>query len=390
MTHEDIIEKAKKFIAIPSTVDNPVALHAAVDFIAMHISHNYEGIAIERFEKNGVPSLLAYAGNERPEEFDVLLNAHVDVVPGNPVDFMPYQKDGKLYGRGAYDMKLATLAMTDLFCKVATTSQTNVGLQIVADEEVGGYNGVRHQLDEGVRAKFVIAGEMTDLDICYESRGICWVDIAFTGKKAHGGHAWDGDNAIVKASKFTAKLLELLPMPAKRTWTSTANVSSITTSNTTYNQVPNEATVKVDLRFTPDNHIFTDKKTITEFVKSIDPSAEIVAWPVFEPAVFVPHNNPDLQRLAACVRSTTGETPSLIQRTGSSDARHFAVLGIPCVEFGLSGGNLHSDEEYANLDSVSKFYTALETFLYEYPHTPQPLSRTTNSHRPAISNERSL
>jgi succinyl-diaminopimelate desuccinylase len=384
--NQELIEKAKQLIAIPSTADNPVALHAAVDFIANHILHNYEGITVERFESNGVPSLLAYADTTRPTEFDVLLNGHVDVVPGKPEDFTPRIEDNRLYGRGAYDMKVAALLMADVFCRVATTSQTSVGLQIVADEEVGGYNGIRHQLDEGVRAKFAIVGEMTDLDICYESRGICWVELGFSGKKAHGGHAWEGDNAVVKASKFAATLLERMPMPAKPTWTSTASVSSLSTSNVVYNQVPEQATMKVDFRFTPGNHNFTSRKTVENFVKSIDPSVEILSWPVFEPAVFVPTNNADLLRLADTVRTTTDHEPALIQRHGSSDARHFANEGIPCVEFGLGGGNLHGDREYANLDTITKFYTALETFLYDYSNTSRPARRNPDGDRATVSN----
>jgi succinyl-diaminopimelate desuccinylase len=384
MTQEQIIEQAKRFIAIPSTVDNSVALHAAVDFIAAHI-RSYEGITIERFEKNGVPSLLAYASDSRPDVFDVLLNGHVDVVPGAAADFEPFIRDGKLYGRGAYDMKLATLIMTDVFCQVAATSLSSIGLQIVADEEVGGYNGIRHQLDNGVRAKFAIAGEMTELDVCYESRGICWTEVKFTGVKAHGGHAWHGVNAVTKAAAFTQNLLARYPMPKVPTWTTTANISSINTPNTTFNQVPEEATLKIDFRFTAENHDFTSKQTVIELVKSIDPTAEIVAFPVYEPAVYVPHENEDLQRLLRALRTTTHKNVALIQRHASSDARHFANEGIPCVEFGLSGGNLHADEEYANLDSVAKYRTALETFLYDYStNTPRPTRDHSISHGAAL------
>lgn len=383
MTQEQIIEQAKQFIAIPSTVDNPVALHAAVDFIAAHI-RNYEGITIERFEKNGVPSLLAYSGDTRPEVFDVLLNAHVDVVPGTPVDFKPYVNDGKFYGRGAYDMKLAALVMTDVFCQIATTSPAKIGLQIVADEEVGGYDGVRHQLDSGVRANFVIAGEMTELDICYESRGICWTEIKFSGVKAHGGHAWHGANAVTKAAAFTQALLAKYPMPTQPTWTTTANVSSITTTNTAYNVVPEEATVKVDFRFTPENHDFTNEATVTALVKSIDPTAEIVAFPVYEPAVYVSPENNDLQKLQQAVQRATGANAALIQRHASSDARHFANVGTPCVEFGLSGGGLHADGEYVNLDSIPKYRAILETFLYEYTHTPENTRGNSHSNRAIV------
>jgi succinyl-diaminopimelate desuccinylase len=230
MTTDQLIEKTKQLIAIESTVHNKPALRVAVDFVADYVNQ-FEGITVERFESNGVPSFLAFAGPQRPAEFDMLFNGHLDVVPGHAPDFAPRVENGKLYGRGAYDMKMAALIMADVFCQEAATSPLALGLQIVADEEVGGYDGVRHQLDQGVKSKFTVTGEMTDLGVCNDSRGLCWVEIAFAGVRAHGGHAWEGDNAIVKASSFAAAVLQKYPMPKERAWTTTANISAISTSN---------------------------------------------------------------------------------------------------------------------------------------------------------------
>jgi succinyl-diaminopimelate desuccinylase len=293
------------------------------------------------------------------------LNGHVDVVPAHDEQFAPKVTDNKLYGRGAYDMKFAALLMAYGFCRVAPTSSRKIGLQVVADEETGGYDGVAHHLKQGIRAAFVITGEMTDLKICNEARGVCWVEIAFKGVRAHGGHAWEGDNAIVKAGNFVGGVLQTYPMPAKRTWTTTASIAAITTSNETYNQVPQEATVKIDFRFTAENAVFTNKETVKQFVASLDPSAQVVAFPVFEPAVYVSPDHPELKRFVAAVAKATGTQQELAERHASSDARHFAAYNIPCVEFGLSGKNLHGDDEYAELDSVAKYCAALETFLSE-------------------------
>jgi hypothetical protein len=64
MTEQELIEKAKQLIAIPSTVQNPEARRAAVDFVADFVAQ-YEGITIERFESNGIPSFIAFAGDRK-------------------------------------------------------------------------------------------------------------------------------------------------------------------------------------------------------------------------------------------------------------------------------------------------------------------------------------
>ena len=379
MTQEELIEKTEQLIAIESTVHNTPALHVAVDFVADYVSQ-FEGITIERFESNGIPSFLAYAGPERPAEFDVLFNGHLDVVPGHEQDFVPRVLDGKLYGRGVYDMKMAALIMADVFCQQAATSPLALGLQIVADEETGGYNGVRYQLDQGVKAKFVVTGEMTDLSISNDARGLCWVEVAFTGVRAHGGHAWEGDNAVIKAGNFAAAVLQKFPMPSKPSWTTTANISSLTTTNQTYNQVPKEATLKIDFRFPAGQPEFANRQSVEAFIKSIDPHAHIVAIPVFEQAVHVTPNNPDLQKFMHAFTKVTGEQAKLIKRHGGSDARHFATENIPCIEFGLAGKNLHGDDEHVTLESVAPYRATLETFLHEYTNATHQTSRTAHSY----------
>ena len=384
MTQEQLIEKTKQLVAIESTVHNKPALHDAVNLVADYVGQ-YEGITIERFERNGVPSFLAYAGTERPEQFDILFHGHVDVVPGHPEDFIPRVEDGKLYGRGVYDMKMAALIMADVFCQSAGTTPLAIGLQIVSDEEIGGYDGVRYQLDEGVRAAFCITGEMTDLEICNEARGLCWMEVAFKGVRAHGGHAWEGDNAVTKATNFAHAVLQKFPMPKEREWTTTANIAAITTSNETYNQVPKEAKLKIDFRFPAENSVFTSRETVEAFVKSIDPTAEIVAIPVFEQAVHVSKTNPDLKKFMHAFTKVTGQEVTLSHRHAGSDARHFATDGMPCIEFGLSGKHLHGDNEHVTLDSVGPYRAVLESFIHEYTITSSKARSHTDGHWAAIS-----
>jgi acetylornithine deacetylase/succinyl-diaminopimelate desuccinylase-like protein len=384
MNTTDIITNTKQLITIPSTSDNPAALKQAVDFMANIVSQ-VDGVTVERFESNGKHSFIAYRGRLRPEKFDILLNAHVDVVPARPEQFQPYEQDGKLYGRGALDMKGTAMVLADVFCEQVNSVPYALGLQIVSDEEIGGYDGVALQIKDGVRANFVIMGEYANQrgTIYNAARGLCWAEIAFKGKTAHGGHLWHGSNAVVKAGEFASAVLKRFPKPERETWTTTASIANLSTANDTFNKVPDSAVMKIDFRFTQDEATFRNRASVEAFVRSIDPDAEIIDMPVFEPSVFVEESNPYLQGLQAALKKTTGRKPILGARPAASDGRHYALVQNDIVEFGLNGGGSHSDGEYVELDSFAEYRDVISAFLRNpMPAKPaggtrkQPLTHT--------------
>src|SRR3989344_6777391 len=93
---------------------------------------------IERFEKNGVKSALIYNTIRRPKKFKILLNGHLDVIPGKDSQYMPKIKNNKLYGAGAMDMKANIVCLIKIFKSVAKKVKYPLALQLVTDEEVGG------------------------------------------------------------------------------------------------------------------------------------------------------------------------------------------------------------------------------------------------------------
>ncbi len=364
MTNEQLIEKTKQLIAIPSTAANITALKQAVEVIADMLT-SCQNVTIEHFERNGKPSFLAYRGPVRPAKFDILLNAHVDVVPAEPSAFVPYIKDGKLYGRGALDMKGTAVVLANVFSEMVDMVPYALGLQIVSDEEVGGYDGVRYQIDQGVRSKFVVMGEYANErnTIYNAARGLCWTEIIFRGKAAHGGHLWHGVNAVVKASNFASAILKRYPTPDKETWTTTASIANLTTPNETYNKVPDMAVLKIDFRFTQEDPVFESRESVEHFIASIDPEAQLVNVAVFEPAVNVEELNPYVQGLRSALQSVVGVQPRFLGRPGGSDGRHFALVKNDIIEFGLYGHNPHSHNEYVKLDSFGEYRAILKKFL---------------------------
>lgn len=376
MTTQELIEKTKQLVEIPSTSDNSQALHQAVEFVERIVKAECPDVIIEHFESNGKPSFLAYKKSRRPKKFRILLNGHVDVVPANEKQFKPRVEDGKLYGRGALDMKGTTLSLAKVFCEMVHKVPYDLALQVVCDEEIGGYDCVRVQIDDGVRADFVIAGEYSNnTDTIYNAaRGLCWAEIAFKGKTSHGGHPWKGDNAVVKAGEFAGALLKRYPVPDKEIWTTTVNIASLSTPNQTFNKVPDLAILKVDFRFTQEDAVFEDRYSVEEFIKSINPNAELVNLAVFEPAVDVKDLNPYVRGLTAAMQKHTKRKVNYLGRPAGSDGRHFALVDVDIVEFGLYGQGEHSDKEYVELASFEEYCKIVGSFL-EKPvpdGTPEP------------------
>jgi succinyl-diaminopimelate desuccinylase len=372
MNTEHIIETTKQLIRIPSTYDRPESLLAAVNVLA-DIVAACPDVTIERFERNGKPSFLAYRGPVRPATFDILLNGHVDVVPGAEHLFEPVEKDGKLYGRGALDMKGTSSVLTDVFCKLVSEVPYSLGLQIVSDEEIGGYDGVRMHINDGVRAKFVIMGEYAnDRHTIYNAaRGLCWAEIKFKGKTAHGGHLWNGTNAVLKAGDFAGAILKRYPTPDKETWTTTASIANLSTTNDAYNKVPDTAVLKIDFRFTQEDPVFGSRESLEAFIASIDPDAELVDLATFEPAVNVEELNPYVQGLSAAIRNVAGKKPKFLGRPASSDGRHFALVNNDIIEYGLYGKNPHSEDEWVDLKSFEEYHKTLVQFLTSPLPTPK-------------------
>jgi succinyl-diaminopimelate desuccinylase len=363
MTTKETIDHLVKLVAIPSTADNRHAIAQAVQYMADFIADR-TNVTFEWFEVNGRPSFLAYRGPVRPEKFIVLLNAHVDVVSADPEMFVVRQEGERLYGRGVLDMKGTALVLADLFCDLVNSVDYPLGFQVVGDEETSGPSA-QHQITEGVRSEIAFTAEYANnsATIYNAARGMLWIEVAFKGRAAHGGHPWHGKNAVMRAALFARKLHKKFPIPTKETWTTTANIASVATPNTTYNKVPDYATMRIDFRFTEKDTLFGDEQALRAFVAELDPDAEVIGISGYGPAVFVPQDNPLVQGLAAAIRNVTGLEAEYKGRPASSDGRHFARAGVASLEFGLVGQGAHSDNEYLEIASIEQYRNIMEAFL---------------------------
>lgn len=346
----------EELITIPSTPDDSRAL----DVILQRVLNELNGYTVERFEKDGVKSALVYNKQKRPESFKVILNAHLDIIPAKKEQFIPKIVGDKLYGAGSMDMKGGAVCLIDAFKKVADTVNYPLALQLTTDEEVGGFKGTKHQIEKGVRANFILAGEPTNFEIVHKAKGILQVKIRARGVTAHGAYPWLGNNAVMKLHDFLNRLQRVFPAPKGEQWQTTVNVSALQTTNEAYNKVPDDATLQLDVRF-----VAEDGATVKQKIESLLPEGCEMETVFFESAMQTAQDNPFIVRLMAHTKKITGKEVILRGANGSSDARHYASVGGAGIEFGPVGEGIGSDVEWVSIASLERYSRLMQDFLLD-------------------------
>ncbi len=351
---QKILELSQKFIHIKSDPDNKQALNEILNLAISELNE----FTLEEFESNGYKSLLAYNSQVRPEKFKVILNGHLDVIPGKDYQYIPEIKDSRLYGVGSMDMKSSVATMIFVFKTMASKVGYPFAIQLVTDEEIGGFHGTKFQIDKGVRADFVIAGETTNFDIVNQAKGVVWLRISCSGTTAHGAYPHRGENAIWKMHKFLDILLEKYPLPVEQIWDTTANLASIETTNQTYNKIPDNCNICLDIRSIPGKY-----ENVLNDIKNMLPSDFKIEVIAEESPLFVEEDNRYLQKLKQATESRLNSKVNFYGAQGSSDSRHYTKIGGKGIEFGPIGGGIGTDSEWVDIKSLENFYLILTDFL---------------------------
>ncbi|MBI2680249.1 MAG: ArgE/DapE family deacylase [Candidatus Solibacter usitatus] len=167
------------------------------------------GLEIKTYEPEaGRPSVVGrLAGSGRGRS--LMLNAHYDTVgvDGMPEPFSAAIRDGKLYGRGAYDMKSSLAACMTAAKALADAGSPQAGdvlVAAVADEEYGSLGTA--SVIANVKVDGAIVTEPTSLKICLAHKGYLWIEVETTGRAAHGSRFNEGLDANMRMGRFLAEL----------------------------------------------------------------------------------------------------------------------------------------------------------------------------------------
>ncbi len=296
---------------------------------------------------------------------------HIDTVgvDGMTAPFDPVERSGRLYGRGAQDMKGGIAAMVDA-ARVLAGSGLAAGRLVVAavvDEEYASIGA--DSFVTRVHADAAVVTEPTDLQIAIGHKGFAWTEIRTAGRAAHGSRPRDGRDAILRMGRVLSSLealdrrLQSAP-PHPLLGTASLHASTIE-GGRELSSYPDRCTLRLERRTLPgetDAEIAKEIDTLLANLRAVDSEFEASAAPLFSrPAYELTAEHPLPRALIQSKASVAGRSTGrqAVSNDGEvvgmsfwTDAAVLGSAGIPSVLFGPGGAGLHSTEEYVNVDDV--------------------------------------
>jgi acetylornithine deacetylase len=281
----------------------------------------------------------------------LMLNAHMDTVGagGMASPFSPIVRDGRVYGRGAYDMKasLAAIMLAGRECR-SLGLKGDVIVCAVADEEVASL-GTSAVL-ERFHADFGIVTEPTELALCLAHKGFVWLEVETTGVAAHGSRADLGVDAIAHMGRILTGVLELdarLRSGPRHGLLGTGSIhASLIEGGQEMSTYPARCVAKLERRSVPGEDGASALGEIEELIGTEKATARIT---LERSSSEVAPDHP----LSAAVERIAGHPP-LIGVAYWMDMALMNAAGVPTVAFGPSGEGEHADVEWVDIASVQR------------------------------------
>jgi succinyl-diaminopimelate desuccinylase len=321
----------------------------------------------------------------------LLLNGHIDVVPPGEVPwkhppFGAVIEGGRLYGRGAADMKSGLAAMLIAFDVVARRASKLSGdliFSAVADEEIGA-TGARRLVADGITRGVggVVIGEPTGFNAYIAQKGLRWLELETTGVTAHGSMPHLGHNAIVDMQTL---LGEVLAVPLREghdpgNGRATLNVGTIH-GGVGPNVVPDLCRVSLDFRLPPgmgDDELMESVHAAVTRAKAKAPGMRVSIHPTGgRPAAATSAQDPLVQLVLGLCEERLGRRQRALPTPGfATDAS--ALCSDPLIPFVIIGPGeealAHKPDESVEIHDYLKaieLYAALAERFLSAEHEPQ-------------------
>ncbi len=320
---------------------------------------------------SGRANLLARLAPTRKARQRVLLAPHLDTVVADGDQFVPRQRNGRLYGRGACDTKGSVAAMMTALCDLAQSPQRPAETEILfiglIDEE-NAQAGSRAIAARGLKADLAIVGEPTRLQVVTAHKGSLWLRLETRGRSAHGSTPELGRNAILEM----ARIVELLETDyaarlarRRHLLLGCATVSvGVISGGSQANIVPDQCSISVDRRTLPGE---TQDRVWRELRALLRKNKLTATCEDSKLAPCLPLETDPRSPLVARLLHSVG------QRKGAGanyfcDAAVLAGAGIPSVAFGPGDiAQAHTADEWIELKSLERARALLLKFLRALP-----------------------
>ena len=392
---DELVDLTRQLIRFPTVNPPGEAYRPCAEFIGRRLEAR--GFIIDYVHAEGTPG-----DNERYPRINVIarregtgpgpcvhFNSHIDVVQtgsGWTVDpFAGVVKDGKLFGRGACDMKgglAASIVAVEALIDSGAELPGALEISGTVDEESGGYGGVHYLAERGwfspPRVDHVIIPEPLNVDrVCIGHRGVWWAEIETHGRIAHGSMPFLGDCAVRHMNAVIDRLeQDLYPkLAARRTDMpvvpsgarhSTLNINSIHGGQTEQEGggypaacVPDSCRMVIDRRWLIEESIDTVKAEVVALLNQLVEDRAGFAYhirDIFEvKPTMADRNGPVARMTAAAIRRVIGRDPEFICSPGTYDQKHIDRVGKlkECIAYGPGILELaHQPDEYVLIDDM--------------------------------------
>jgi acetylornithine deacetylase/succinyl-diaminopimelate desuccinylase family protein len=373
----EVAELTARLVEIESINPDVVAGGSGEAGVARFVAEWCERAGLDVSMEDAAPSrpIVIAVAHGTGSGRSLMLNAHMDTVgvAGMADPFTPRLDNGRLYGRGTYDMK-GSLAACML--AVAEVGRRGLGgdvvLTAVADEEFAsvGTEAVvaRH------RADAAIVTEPTELQVAVAHRGFVHVEVETQGRAAHGSRPDLGVDAIAKMGRVLVGMEQLdttIRANPTHPYLGSGSVhASLIEGGQEYSSYPARCVLQAERRTIPGETVAgveRELRTVVEQAAEDDPdlAADVRVLASREPFE-VDEGQPIVQSVRRHATTVLGHEPAFVGVPFWADSALLADAGIPTVVFGPGGEGAHAEVEWvevADLERCVEIYVAVASEL---------------------------
>jgi acetylornithine deacetylase len=356
LSSSSLTELASELVRIDSVNPELVPDGAGEGEIARFVASWLDEAGLETVTEEVAPGRFNVVGVARGGGGgrSLLLNAHMDTVGVAAMEspFEPRVEDGRLYGRGAYDMKASLAAIM-----IAGAEAANAGLRgdvlvtAVCDEEVASIGTAA--VATRYRADAAIVSEPTEERLAVAHKGFAWLELETHGRAAHGSRPDLGEDAIARMGRVLRRLEELEEALRRRPPHRLLGAGSIHASTieggielSTY---PDRCTLRAERRTLPGETEEDIAREAREMLDDLEGEARVTFFR--EP--FEVSEQEEIVRLV----SAAAGGPEVVGVPFWADSALLAGAGIPTVVYGPSGEGAHAAVEWVDIESAERCAT---------------------------------
>lgn len=306
----------------------------------------------------------------------LMLNAHMDTVgvDNMPDPFSAAIRDGKLYGRGAYDMK-GSLAACIAAAKALSESDRLTGdvlIAAVADEEYASLG--TEEIAKHYQPDAAIVTEPTELTLCIAHKGFVWIEVETIGRAAHGSRFALGIDANMRMGRFLAELDRLEQALRNRIGHVLVGPPSLHAAKIEGGTEPSmyaaRCVLQIERRTIPGEstaQVLQEIQTIIDKLSKADPTFKAsIKSSLARDSFEVSREAPIVRSIDRAATHILGHPPEYTGVSFWMDSALLAAAGIETAVFGPLGAGAHASEEWVDLQSVEDTARILQQTAIDY------------------------